>query len=124
MHLVTSDAALSGFSECAFGICIVSENAFGIGVTAIPSPIADIEWDGWFVYRTFALVSADAVAAASVSHSGSSPLLWSARFDIDSKAMRKFKESDVMVGVIEFQSEIGTATVDATLNTRILSKLP
>jgi len=121
IYLVTTDAADSGFQEIAFGMGIVSENAAGIGVTALPAPIGDIGWDGWMYYQTFALLSVDAVSASSVSHSGSNPMTSALRIPIDGKAMRKIKNTDTLVAVLETSVEAGTATLEAQLNTRILT---
>ena len=122
-QLVTSDAAQSGFPECAFGIAYVNDNAFNVGITAIPTPITDIAWEGWLFHTMFALISTDAVAAATVSHSGSSPTAWISRVAIDSKAMRKVRQTDVCVGVIEVASEVGAAEFTSRLNIRQLFKL-
>ena len=47
----------------------------------------------------------------------------SARLVIDSKAMRKIRESDLLVGVMETTGELGASNVQCQLNTRFLSKL-
>jgi hypothetical protein len=53
-----STGTFDGFDGVAFGLCIVSENAFNAGVAAVPTPIADEAWDGWIVHRhTGAMVS-------------------------------------------------------------------
>ncbi len=114
VQLITADAALSGF-EWAFGMCIVSQNAFGIGVTAVPDPLTDIAWDGWFVYETGFAVSAD--ASPSEAAPGSQLAI-----PIDSKAMRKINLTDTVVGVIAV-TEIGTSTIQFALATRLLLKL-
>ena len=114
VQLITADAALAGF-EWAFGMCVVSQNAAGIGVTAVPDPLSDIAWDGWFVYETGFAVSAD--ASPSEAAPGSQLAI-----SIDSKAMRKMHLTDTIVGVFAV-TEIGTATMQAALATRILVKL-
>ena len=115
LTLSSTPVAGDGWPEIAFGICIVSENAAGIGVTAIPDPIADIAWDGWYVYWTGAI------------HTGQNNLYGpaaAARIVIDNKAMRKHKNTDVAVGVISFLGEEQTSVVEARLNTRELVLLP
>ena len=102
-----------GFRRCAFGICVVSENAAGVGISAIPTPVTDVAWDGWFVHRMFALIGESA-----------SPVVTELRYEIDSKAMRKLDESDVVVGVVEVTDEEGTASLKCVLNTRMLIKAP
>ena len=116
LTLVTT--ANDGFDTVAFGVCIVSENAFAVGITAIPTPFTDASWDGWMVHNMTAAFQP--VAGDSVGELGSS----ANRIDIDSKAMRKFKATDVLVGVLETDGEVGAATITAKLNSRLLLKLP
>ena len=97
----------------AFGLCIVTENAVGVGVTAIPSPGVDTFWDGW-LYHTTGVVGLVPGNVGGIS----------AAVEIDSKAMRKFKNSDVMVGVVEVRTEVGAISAVFNLETRILVKLP
>ncbi len=80
----------------AYGIGIVSTQAFGIGITAIPHPFTDSDWDGWFVWRSFnyALEFQDAAGVRDATH----------RLEIDSKAMRKLEGDYTMVAVAESQS--------------------
>ena len=118
LGLSVATTALDGFDRVAFGMCVVSENAAAVGVTAIPSPIADEQWDGWFVYWTGSLFSVVATAALS-NAAGVSNL----RLPIDSKAMRKVKRTDVIVGVLGTLAEVGTASLTAKLSARTLVKL-
>ena len=115
--LTTSTSSLDGFSECAAGLCVVTENAAGVGVTAVPSPITDIAWDGWMWFWTGSMWSP---IGTETGASGTD----SARIVIDSKAMRKWKNTDVIVGVFAVTSEVGTFVVQAVMNTRVLFKLP
>ena len=117
IHLNSVVSALDGFTNVAFGMCIVSENAAGVGVTAIPAPFSDQGWDGWFVYWTGSLIAL--TATESFGNAGSSMI----RLPIDSKAMRKIKSTDFIVGVLEVSSEVGAAVLGAELNTRHLVKL-
>ena len=119
VFLSASIGAFEGF-RWGFGMGIVSQNAAGIGVTAVPQPLVDVGWDGWFVYETGTLVQAQAVTTIeSASNSGSS----FARIMIDSKAMWKFKNTDVIVAVLEVDSEVGAANFEASLSSRFLAKL-
>ncbi len=107
-----------GFASAAFGMCVVNENAFGVGLTAIPDPIGDSGWDGWMVYQALA-----PIMGFSVTESENTGIISQFRMDIDSKAMRKFKESDVLVGVLSVDDEVGAATLTWGLQSRILVKL-
>ena len=112
--LLSAAAPQQGF-EYAAGLCIVSAKAFSVGATAIPGPITDMDWDGWYWHtqgeiKAFASGTFSDIAAA-------------ARIVVDSKAMRKFEDQNTAVGVLEV-TEVGTATMHAGLRTRHLLKLP
>jgi len=108
-----------GFANAAFGMCIVNENAAGIGVTAIPSPLDDVTWDGWLVHRFFG-----PVIGFSTTESENTGVVSQVRMEVDSKAMRKFKATDVLVFVIGVAQEVGTATLTWGTRHRLLLKLP
>ena len=119
LALATVDAALSGFNRIGIGMAVVSENAAGAGSTAVPAPITDIGWNGWLWHWTGAL-TANSSATTDVATSPAGIV----RIPVDSKAMRKFKNMDILICVIEADDEVGTATANMTVNTRILVKLP
>ena len=107
--------ALEGY-HCALGICIVNEDAFAIGATAVPDPIADSGWDGWFYHRFFDVHSSHTeVEGGDLSRSIS--------FEVDSKAMRKIPEENVIVAALEVV-ELGIATMQVYFDSRVLFKLP
>ncbi len=110
-------SAGDGFQSFAVGVCIVTENAVGIGITAIPHPLTDIGWDGWWYHSVHAAVTS--LETTEVARGPSSAL----RVPFETKSMRKLKETDVIVGVVELGTEIGTASVDFTARSRILVKL-
>ena len=114
VQLVTADALSKGF-QYAFGVCMVSENAAGIGVTAVPSPLTDVAWDGWFVYETGWVLAVDSSVSETLGPA-------SHVIDIDSKAMRRLKTTDVMLAMLEVV-EIGTCTMHASYSSRMLVKL-
>ena len=109
-------AAQDGFLG-AFGLCIVNENAGGIGVTAVPTPITDLGWDGWF-YHTFFDIRSGVVSSSSNPGPKDQH-----QIQVDSKAMRKIDLGDIIFAVIEVV-ETGTATMDMSFNSRILLKIP
>ena len=115
--MVTAGASVLDGFEGAFGICIVSENAFGAGVGSVPSPIADIGWDGWFAYQMFQVK----VVTATIGEGVNAPSAV-ARYEIDSKAMRKFKATDTVIAILEV-TEVGAATLAAQFRSRILVKI-
>ena len=107
-----------GFSAMAVGMCYVLENAFGIGITAVPTPLADIAWDGWLYHRLHGNIFGQ-----STTELATGPID-AFRVEIDSKAMRKTRFSDILVGVVELGTETGTATLVFGGQTRVLDKLP
>ena len=97
-NVVTADLTIAG----AFGICVVSAEAFAAGIAAIPEPFSDADWGGWFVWRSFA----NKVVASAVDD-GIFPA--AVTMEIDFKAMRKVTSNEVMVVVAE--SQIGAFNV-------------
>ena len=95
----------------AFGMCVVTDQAFGIGITAIPDPFDQAEWDGWFVWRSFSY-HLEFSTAENI-------LLGSWDFEVDSKAMRKVGDNETIV--LMAQSQIGAFRISAPV--RLLLKL-
>jgi len=80
----------------AFGLGIVTAQALAIGITAIPGPFTDADWDGWFVWGSFGM-RFDSITQAGV-------LLTSQFREVDSKAMRKIPDGSNIVLVAESQA--------------------
>ena len=116
LNVVT--AVGDGFASYALGICNVTAEAFAVGVTAIPSPLTDMGWDGWLWHQL-----GGQLRGASTTELGVSPME-AVRGEIDSKAMRKLRNTDVTVGLLELGAEQGAAMVVFTARTRLLDKLP
>jgi len=108
--LTVASAPGDGFFG-AIGMAIVTVAAATIGITAIPTPLTEAGWDGWFVHRYF-----DCRAGLS----GSNDQL--VALDIDSKAMRKANEDEQIVMVLEV-IESGTATLRLGAAVRMLSQI-
>ena len=98
----------------AFGIGIVTEPAFAIGITAVPTPITEISWNGWLWHTFFSVHDGDVSLAPNDGVRQ--------RFMIDGKAQRKLGQDEVLMGVIEVV-EIGAATLNVFFDTRVLWKL-
>ena len=99
----------------AVGIGIVTKPAFTIGVTAVPTPVTEQDWDGWLWWKSFAV-------RGPIDLGGSG--LPSHHWDIDSKAMRKMRLGDTIYMAVEHSKLAGTATIEYNADTRILLKLP
>ena len=116
VEYTTGDAVAEGH-EWAFGMCIVSQNAAGIGVTAVPDPLIDIAWEGWFVYEMGIVKQVGTTLDQSEIGAGQ-------RIEIDSKAMRKLRITDNVVAVFSNTIVGSPGQVRASMLSRMLVKLP
>ncbi len=114
VYLTAVTAAGDGYAG-AFGIGIVTAAAFAVGVTAVPTPITEIEWEGWLWHQFFSLHVGDKTAG-DVDHSR-------LQIPVDTKAMRKIG-SDEVVFLSWEATEEGTATIEAVGGSRMLVMLP
>ena len=112
---VAGGAAGEGF-RWAFGMCVVTANAATVGATAVPGPLTDIAWDGWFVHDTGQLVTMSTTLSEASE-------MQQERIKIDSKAMRKTHNTDVIVAVLETIELGADSTMQAQLQSRMLVKL-
>ena len=96
---------------------VVSAAAFAVGATAVPTPITEEAWDGWFYHRYFSILGSGAIATAPInSRSGA------VRIEVDSKAMRKLEVDMVLYAALEV-TEVGVASMEFSFNSRLLVKL-
>jgi len=95
----------------AVGIGVVPETAFAAGITAIPAPLTQLDWDGWLWHQFFSVHDSDITRDPSPSVHF--------RTEVDSKAMRKLDRAQTLVAVTEVV-EIGVAEVDIFFETRCL----
>ena len=123
LMLKTADAATAGFTG-AIGVGTASVDATTVGISAVPNPIDDEDWDGWLWHRYFSLASGAAIAAGVSSDddivNAVSAVL---RIEVDSKAMRKLPENMAVYAAIQVV-EAGAATMSGWFNSRLLVKLP
>ena len=116
--LKTSSTAGGGISG-AFGIAVCTNDAFAVGVTAVPDPVADAGWNGWAYHYFFGVHSLTATIADGVNAGAVYD-----RHVIDGKAMRKLADDMTYYGVIEVSEEIGSVACDVHFDSRVLFKLP
>ena len=114
--LKAATAAGDGFI-IGLGLAVVTSEAFAVGVTVVPGPLTDNDWDGWFWHHVTGLRASTATIADGVNAVGAF-----VRVDIDSKAMRKIDVGEVVMGIVEV-IESGTATMEFNADTRQLIKL-
>ena len=111
-------SAMDGYQSYAVGIGIVTASAFAVGVTAVPSPLTEIEWEGWMWIHSGA-----ALFRQSAAETESSPSSF-VRIPIDTKAMRKIHSDEILIGVTELGTEVGSASLEYSARTRVLLLLP
>ncbi len=116
LWLQTATAIGDGF-EVGIGLCLVTDQAVAAGSASIPRPITNRDWDGW-LWHTVEYVNAVTATIAD----GANAVGALVRYEIDSKAMRKWDQgAESIVGVLE-ATEFGTATMRHRANTRMLLK--
>ena len=91
----------------AYGVGIVSDQAFAAGIASIPEPFDEAGWDGWFVWRSFQLTYE--------FHDATGSLLGQLVHEVDSKAMRKVTDNETIVMVA--QSQAGAFNISMHLRT-------
>ncbi len=99
----------------AFGIGIVSSDAFAAGIASMPGPHSDSSWPGW-IWHQFWSIQAGVDAAIP----GDEKIV---DLEIDSKAMRKQGENETLFGMSEVVAESGAVSAILIAETRILDKL-
>ena len=105
--------AASELYETSLGMCVVSDQALAIGITAVPTPEEDRESDLWFVYET-RLGQFDFISLIGFeSQMDQTPF--------ESKAMRKVEDGQDVILVVQNSSTSAGAGV--TVAGRLLIKL-
>ncbi len=90
---ITATVSVSG----AFGVGIVTDQAFVAGAGSIPRPFDDAGWDGWFMWQSFSFENTVIDATGFQSMIGR-------QYQVDSKAMRKIQAGETMVLMAESQT--------------------
>ena len=114
---LASAAAAGEFMFGAVGIGKVESNAFGAGIASVPSPITDLDWDGWLWWD---FLSFESVTDAEALNRGG---IAGWRVPIDTKAMRKLDLGDVIYAAVEMRTESGALTASIALDCRMLVAL-
>ncbi len=114
LTVMTDQVAASEQPFGAFGICVVSDQAFTAGVASVPTPYTEAESDLWFLHTFW---SAAMLSATQVGFDGRVAY----HFELDSKAMRKVNEDETIIAVMENGNS--TDGILYRLDFRILGKL-
>ena len=107
----------------AVGIGIASAAAVAAGITSVPTPFTEQSSENWIWWQAFA-VTLPQVGTDAATGLGAGTQAATVRVEIDSKAMRKFEIDQSLYAAIEVGTEVGVASADVFLNTRMLFKLP
>ena len=102
---VTADLDIVG----AFGMGIVSVEAFNAGVASMPEPFSDAQWSGWMVWQAFAF------RFELLDTTGANFVPWT--MELDSKAMRKMGPHEVLIAIAE--SQVGAYSIAAPMRTLV-----
>ncbi len=89
----------------AYGVQVVTENASGVGITALPTPAVDTDSD-WFIWQALRTITVG-LTSVGVDIGGDR------QYNIDSKAMRKVGANDDVVIVVDEVSAVGSRIMDA-----------
>ena len=109
--MITSDQAAANENQIAgFGLAVVSDEAVAVGVTAVPTPLAQLGSSLWFLNQ---LLFSEETAATDLS-------IGPEVMHLDSKAMRKVEVGSDIIVVAE-ASTIGGG-MDLFVGGRILIK--
>ena len=92
--LLSDQTSASEDQLVAVGLCVVSEQAVAIGITAVPTPITDLDSDLWYVHQVMLNRFQFASGIGFEPTAGR-------RYSIDSKAMRKVNNDEEMILVQE-----------------------
>ena len=122
IYLATAAAVDDGYHG-AFGIGLCTQEAFSAGAGSVPNPNSDdeSEWDGWIYHRFFHVFS-PLVGITAGAQQTAAPSIYQ-RFEIDSKAMRKWSDGFVLFGALGV-TEVGVSSAAFSADTRLLVKLP
>ena len=112
-----SDQVIAGEpQQLAYGHCVVSDQALAIGVTAVPTPVTDVDSDLWFTYEML-MAEFAFITGAGFDAQGMISRVF------DSKAMRKVEEGQQLISVMETPSSATAEGVTVTDHFRCLIKL-
>jgi len=121
-YLEATASAGEGF-RVGVGILLSEVEAFVAGISALPTPLAQMDHEDWVWHTIFGLRSAGIVSGgAATDRDVAGAVTQARRIEIDSHAMRKFDAGKILVLVAEVV-EIGAASMNIGGETRMLGLL-
>ncbi len=113
LHVQSDQSAASEFYQASLGMCVVTDQALAIGITAVPTPETDRGSDAWLLYET--------LESQFLFGDGTGFITAGIRKDFDSRGMRKVEDQQAVIAVIETSS--GSGGVVVAVSGRVLLKL-
>ncbi len=121
--LQSAAAQLDGF-QGAFGIGIATAAAINAGIASLPTPITEMGDENWLYHRIIGIHAGGIINQGVAADEDQVNATWAAeRFEVDSKAMRKFDDGMGLYAAFEVV-ELGTAVGNIFFDSRMLVKLP
>ena len=115
LSLRSDQAAVSEDFAAMYGICVVSDQAVAIGVTAVPTPSTDNESDLWYLHRY--IVGRFNFLSSVGFHPQEGIYM-----EFESRAARKVEEGQDVIDVVESPANVTSGCTITTFN-RTLIKL-
>ena len=118
-YLVDDFSSTQEGLHCAFGLVVVTAEAFAVGISAIPKPLTDSFFDGWLYHRFFDLHAGKNIVGTEPNINQLNVV----QFEVDSKAMRKTPAATVIAAVVESQLTGISSSARVIFDSRALAKL-
>ena len=117
--LLTASSVANGGMAGAFGIGLATVAAIIAGAASVPTPLTEQAWDGWLYWMPLQIHTVTATIADGVN-----AVTAQQAFEVDSRAMRKWKEEDGIYAMVEVGTETGVAVGELRFDSRVLLALP
>ena len=114
-YLTLATSVGDGF-QGAFGIGIATTKAVAAGIGSVPVPTTQQDSENWLFWSPIS-IHGPVVSSSDLAGATHQDLV------IDSKAMRKFTDSEISIYAAIELAEIGTATAELFFDSRMLLKL-
>ena len=111
--IISDQVAATEVQIVAVGLAVVTDQASAIGITAIPTPVTDLESDAWYLHQwlqnTYLFADATGFQDGGV-----------VQMDYDSKAMRRVEDGFDNVLVVEAPSVLSDGFLVKTMGRQLL----
>ena len=114
VHMTSDQIGADEQQFAAVGMCVVSDQAAAIGVTAVPTPVTDAASDLWFFHNNVAAEFAFVTGVGFDASAGETS-------QFDSKAMRKVNNDQDVLLIVELATGISSG-LSITIGGRLLIK--